>query len=154
MFRSYDEFTMIKFREWLLNKYETIENLNIAWERTYSDWSQITVQTWKWASLLPETDYYEFSKYILAKIVKKWSDAIKGIDNAHCTIADNIHSMSSPMGSFNRPQDDYAINNAVDKIGMSFYPKNISQYLPALFYPKCDGKFSTDFLMLPQELGL
>ena len=53
MFRSFDEYTLGAFREWLRKKYGTIERLDEVWERTYSDWDQISFEKWKWMSIVP-----------------------------------------------------------------------------------------------------
>lgn len=126
MFRSFDKYTVEEFRTWLKEKYVTIEKLNEVWERTYSDWSQIGYEEWKWMSVMPEVDFCAFRKAAIARFLKKWCAAIKKVDTVHPLIADNIHSTVSPSCHYERPQDDFELKEVVDEIGMSFYPKQIN----------------------------
>ena len=125
MFRSHDQYTIEEFRRWLKEKYGSIERLNDVWERTYSDWSQIEYEEWKWMSVMPEIDFGAFRKASIGRFLGKWCAAIKKVDTIHPLIADNIHSMVSPSCRYDRPQDDLLLKDVVDEIGMSFYPKQI-----------------------------
>lgn len=126
MFRSYDKWTLSEFRNWLKDKYGTLERLNEVWERTYSDWEQIGVESWKWMSIMPEADYGEFRRLSIGMILKKWKKAITDVDSEHMIIADNIHAQTLPGASYSRPQDEFDLKKAVGEIGMSFYPKGMS----------------------------
>ena len=123
MFESFDKYTVAKFQEWLKNKYKTIDKLNQVWERTYSAFDQIEYTNWMWMSIAPVTDYEAFKKDSVPCFIKRWCDAIKSVDDQHFTIADNIYSSASPKSLYGRPHDDFALKEAVDEIGMSFYPK-------------------------------
>lgn len=125
MFNSYDKYTIEEFRIWLKEKYGSIEHLNEVWERTYSDWSQIEYEEWKWMSVVPEVDFGAFRKASIGRFLKKWCAAIKKVDTIHPLIADNIHSMVSTGCCYERPQDDLILKDIADEIGMSFYPKQI-----------------------------
>jgi beta-galactosidase len=133
MFRSFDEYTLCAFRDWLREKYQTIDRLNEVWERTYSDWSQISFEKWKWMSIMPTVDYAMFRKAAIGIILKKWKAAVEEIDTSHLIIADNIHSQVSPscVGyGYVRPQDDFGLKEAAGNIGMSFYPKGMRGVMP------------------------
>lgn len=143
MYRSFDEYTIEEFRVWLREKYGTIENLNRVWERTYSDFSEVTYQKWKWLSVMPEADYYQFRKAAITRFMKNWCNAIREVDNEHPLIADNIHSMVTAPGSYDRPQDDFRLQDAVDIIGMSFYPKSpAGVFEPAMRWEIFEGMYS------------
>ncbi|MBQ8894290.1 MAG: beta-galactosidase [Clostridia bacterium] len=130
-FNSYDQYTMEKFRQWLKKKYQTIERLNDAWERSYTDFSQVTFAPWMWMSIMPVADFGAFRKASVGMFLKNWCDAIHRVDNAHPLIADNIGSMvTRGTGSYERPQDDFALKDTVDEIGMSFYPKTVKKCKP------------------------
>lgn len=129
MFRSFDPYTMEQFRIWLKAKYKTIENLNAVWERTYSDFSQVDYQNWKWLSIMPEADYAAFRKASISLFLKNWCNAVKTVDPVHPLIADNIASMICG-GDYDRPQDDYSLKETVDELGMSFYPKGVDGCFP------------------------
>ncbi|MBQ9807173.1 MAG: beta-galactosidase [Clostridia bacterium] len=130
MFRSFDEYTLRAFRDWLREKYQTIERLNEVWERTYSDWDQICFEKWKWMSIVPQADYAMFRKASVGIFLKTWKTAIEEVDRSHLIIADNIHSTVSPSCNYGRPQDDFDLKRTVGNIGMSFYPKGMGGTLP------------------------
>ncbi|MBQ8357140.1 MAG: beta-galactosidase [Clostridia bacterium] len=127
MFASYDEHTLGRFRLWLQKKYKTIEELNAVWERTYTDFSQVAYAPWMWMSIAPAADWGAFRKASTGIYLKNWCDAIRKVDDKHPLIADNIGSMiTNGTGTYERPQDDYALKETVDEIGMSFYPKGVA----------------------------
>lgn len=123
MFDSYDEYTLGDFREWLREKYGTIDNLNRVWERSFASFSEIGYETWKWMSIMPEADFCIWRKEAIPRFIKPWCDAILEVDDKHALIVDNIHSQVAPTAPYNRPQGDYQIKSVADIIGMSFYPK-------------------------------
>ena len=124
MFFSFDEYTMEEFRIWLHKKYGSIDKLNDVWERTYSDFSQVSYAPWMWMSVMPMADIAAFRKEATGIYLKKWCDAIRRVDSEHPLIADNIGSMiTNGTWVYERPQDDYVLKDAVDEIGISFYPK-------------------------------
>ncbi len=141
-FRSFDEYTMEEFRKWLKEKYGSIEKLNKVWERTYSDFSQVDYQCWKWLSIMPEADYAAFRKAAIPRFLKNWCEAVRKVDNKHYLIADNIASMIC-KGDYDRPQDDFSLKEVVDEIGMSFYPKGVDGcYLPDKRWCIFDGLYA------------
>ena len=130
-FNSYDEYTMEQFRSWLRNKYGTIEKLNDVWEHTYTDFSQIGFTPWIWMSIMPTADFGAFRRESVPIFLKGWCDAIRSVDPFTPLIADNIGSMiTNGIGVYERPQDDFLLEKAVDEIGMSFYPKQVSGTQP------------------------
>lgn len=131
MFFSYDKYTMEQFRIWLKQKYGTIEKLNDVWERSYTDFSQVNYAPWMWMSIMPTADLGSFRKKCVGIYLKNWCDALREVDARHPLIADNIGSMiTNGVGFYERPQDDYALKDTVDEIGMSFYPKQESGVIP------------------------
>lgn len=129
MFSSHDEYTLADFREWLKDKYGTIENLNRVWERTYASFDSIGRESWKWMSVMPDADFGIWHKEAIPRFMKGWCDAIREVDREHMLIADNIHSQVAPGAMYDRPHGDFEIKTAVDEIGMSFYPKQQTSYM-------------------------
>ncbi len=126
-FNSFDEYTMDVFRAWLKEKYGTIERLNEVWEHCYTDFSQVEYTPWTWMSVMPAADFNAFRKASIGIFLKNWCDAVRRADCSRPLIADNIGSMIvNGMGFYDRPQDDFALKDAVDEIGMSFYPKQVT----------------------------
>ena len=143
MFRSFDEYTVEEFRKWLKEKYKTIEKLNCIWERTYTDFSEITYQQWKWLSVMPQADWFSFKKASIKRFMDGWCSALKSVDSTHPLIADNIFSSATPAGSYTRPQDDFSLQEVADIIGMSFYPKSTSGVIePALRHEIFSGFYA------------
>lgn len=126
MFKSFDPYTMAAFRRWLKEKYGTVERLNEVWERCYTDFEQVEYVPWTWMSVMPAADMITFRKQSIGMILKRWCDAIRAVDNTHPCWADNIGSMiCNGEGVLERPQEDFLLKDAVDDIGMSFYPKQV-----------------------------
>lgn len=143
MYRSFDEYTMAEFRIWLEEKYGDIRRLNEVWERTYSSFEQVGYEKWKWMSIMPEADYNAFRKDAIARFLKDWRNAVYSVDNSHIIMADNIYSQVSPIGLYSRPQDDFALKDVCDEIGMSFYPKqNNGTFEPMLRHEIFDGFYA------------
>ncbi|MEK8128705.1 beta-galactosidase [Paenibacillus filicis] len=130
MFTSYDRYTLQLFREWLEEKYLTIERLNEVWDRSYYDWNQIEFTYWLWASVMPFVDWQQFRKTNMGMILNEWKGYIKAVDPDCPTIADNINSMIATDNFYGRPHDDWNIAENVDEYGISFYPKENLQGQP------------------------
>lgn len=123
IFKSYDEYTLELFKEWLKNVYGDISALNNSWERNYKSFDGVRFEHWMWASIKPVTDYYEFSKANVGMILNEWKGYLKAVDAEHPVIADNIGSMVNADWAFDRPQDDREVSRNADEYGISFYPK-------------------------------
>ena len=130
-FNSYDKYTIEEFRAWLKRKYQTIDRLNDVWEHCYTDFSQISYTPWIWMSIMPAADFAAFRKEAVGIFLRRFGDAIRRADNTHPLIADNIGSMiTNGTWLYERPQDEFVLRDAVDEIGMSFYPKQVSGCRP------------------------
>lgn len=126
-FSSYDVYTQKQFRIWLENKYKTIERLNEVWEHSYTEFSQVSFAPWMWMSIMPCVDFSVFRKEAVKIYLENWCNAIRSVDNTHPLIADNIGSMlTNGTWVYERPQDDFALAEVVDDIGISFYPKQVT----------------------------
>ncbi|OGS19214.1 MAG: hypothetical protein A3J83_09070 [Elusimicrobia bacterium RIFOXYA2_FULL_40_6] len=123
-FESYDKYTVELFRQWLKEKYhENISELNDAWERTYTEWSQVKNENEHWASTKVEVDWHMFRMRNIADLLVEWKAEVRKYDEAHVVIADNVLSMISNH-TRDRGTDDWKVAGSVDKYGISFYPKS------------------------------
>ncbi len=118
--------SMERFREWLHKKYGTLDNLNIAWHRTFTDWNQ--VEPPRFGTILTYTDFMDwrvFYGYKLAEDLKLRNDAVKAVDPAHVTTshAPNPSPLVRTLADPYDPTDDFLMKNSVDYFGTSFYPK-------------------------------
>ena len=115
-----------RFREWLQKKYGTLEKLNVAWHRTFTDWKQ--VEPPRYGTILTYTDFMDWRVYYgykLAEDLKMRSDAVKAIDAAHVTTshAPNPSPLVRTLADPYDPTDDFLMKDSVDYFGTSFYPK-------------------------------
>lgn len=121
-FLSYDPWTLAEFRRFLERKYGTIDELNRVWKKSYTDFSQLRIDPVLWASIMPEVDLQEFRTANLAERCAEWTRILKAADPDHFVIADNVMS-NAVWSEFDRGTDDWKLAKAVDRFGISFYPK-------------------------------
>jgi beta-galactosidase len=115
-----------RFRVWLKKKYGSIEGLNEAWHRTFSDWSE--VEPPRYGTILTYTDFMDWRVYYgykLAEDLKMRNDAVKAVDAHHITTshAPNPSPLVRTLADPYDPSDDFLMKNSVDYFGTSFYPK-------------------------------
>ncbi len=118
--------SMERFREWLQKKYGTLEKLNLAWHRTFTDWKQ--VEPPRYGTILTYTDFMDWRVYYgykLAEDLKMRSEAVKAIDATHVTTshAPNPSPLVRTLADPYDPTDDFLMKDSVDYFGTSFYPK-------------------------------
>jgi beta-galactosidase len=118
--------SMDRFRQWLKNKYVSLDHLNEAWHRTFTDWSQ--VEPPRYGTILTYTDFMDwriFYGYKLAEDLKMRNDAVKKVDPDHVTTshAPNPSPLVRTLADPYDPSDDYLMKDSVDFFGTSFYPK-------------------------------
>jgi beta-galactosidase len=115
-----------RFRQWLKSKYQTLDQLNQAWHRTFTDWSQ--VEPPRYGTILTYTDFMDWRMYYgykLAEDLKMRNDAVKAVDLGHVTTshAPNPSPMVRTLADPYDPTDDFLMKDSVDFFGTSFYPK-------------------------------
>jgi beta-galactosidase len=118
--------SMERFRAWLQNKYGSLEKLNSAWHRTFTDWRQ--VEPPRFGTILTYTDFMDWRVYYgykLAEDLKMRNDAVKAVDPTHVTTshAPNPSPLVRTLADPYDPTDDFLMKDSVDFFGTSFYPK-------------------------------
>jgi beta-galactosidase len=118
--------SMARFREWLKSKYGSLDNLNDAWHRTFTDWGKVEAP--RFGTILTYTDFMDWRVYYgykLAEDLKMRSQAVKAIDPRHLTTshAPNPSPLVRTLADPYDPTDDYLMKDSVDYFGTSFYPK-------------------------------
>jgi beta-galactosidase len=118
--------SLARFRVWLQKKYGTLDRLNEAWHRTFTDWKQ--VEPPRYGTILTYTDFVDWRVYYgekLAQDLKSRNDAVKSVDAAHVTTshAPNPSPLVRTLADPYDPTDDYPMKDSVDYFGTSFYPK-------------------------------
>jgi beta-galactosidase len=115
-----------RFRHWLQRKYGTLEKLNVAWHRTFTDWRQ--VEPPRFGTILTYTDFMDWRVYYgykLAEDLKMRNDAVRALDPSHVTTshAPNPSPLVRTLADPYDPTDDFLMKDSVDFFGTSFYPK-------------------------------
>jgi beta-galactosidase len=118
--------SIARFREWLKAKYGSLDHLNQAWHRTFSDWKQ--VEPPRFGTILTYADFMDWRVYYgykLAEDLKLRSQAVKVIDPRHLTTshAPNPSPLVRTLADPYDPTDDFLMKDSVDYFGTSFYPK-------------------------------
>jgi beta-galactosidase len=117
--------SMARFRDWLKAKYQTLDNLNRAWYRTFENWEQ--VEPPRFGTILTYTDYIDWKNYISDKLAEDLgmkAAAVKAVVPGGV-----VTSHSAGPGLFTKPAwsgtpDDRKMSSVVDYYGVSIYPKH------------------------------
>jgi beta-galactosidase len=118
--------TRARFREWLKNKYNTLDSLNSAWHRNFQDWGQVDPP--RFSTILSYTDFIDWKTFIYEKLVEDMQaryNAIRKVDNTHLITA---HAVGASL--FQSPHvgagatDDFLMARPLDYYGVSIYPKH------------------------------
>ncbi|MDY0231376.1 MAG: beta-galactosidase, partial [Candidatus Saccharicenans sp.] len=132
--------TQARFRNWLKEKYGSIEKVNQAWHRTFRNFDQ--VEPPRFGTILTYTDYIDWQEFIsdkLAEDLRLKTQAIKKI------LPDSVVTSHSAIpGIFSRPSwdgtpDDRKMNDSVDYYGVSIYPKHAGAVRPWTPYFRSAG---------------
>ena len=115
-----------RFREWLKEKYQTLDRLNEAWHRTFTSWSE--VEPPRYGTILTYADFMDWRIYYgykLAEDLEMRNQAVKAVDPDHVTTshAPNPSPLVRTLADPYDPTDDFLMKDSVDFFGTSFYPK-------------------------------
>ncbi|WP_234572066.1 beta-galactosidase [Rhodohalobacter sp. 614A] len=122
----YCSYTQSRFRNWLREKYGSLDNLNTAWHRSFNSWNQVSPP--RFSTILSYTDYIDWKTFIYEKLQKDLSDRYNAIRDAdmqhvvtsHAAVSSIIISPHMGEGA----TDDFLMADAVDYYGVSLYPKH------------------------------
>jgi beta-galactosidase len=119
-------YSQARYRAWLQKKYRTLQALNQAWYRRFTDWNE--VQPNRLGTILSYTDFIDWRWYIrekLAEDLKMRYDAVKRVLPNHVATshAASPNLFTSPLAGDGSP-DDWMMAGVVDFWGTSFYPKH------------------------------
>ncbi|MFB3903878.1 MAG: beta-galactosidase [Acidobacteriota bacterium] len=118
--------SMQRFRSWLEKKYGSLDGLNTAWYRRFSDWKQ--VEPPRFGTILSYTDFIDWRTFIqqkLAEDLKLRSQAVKSVDSTKVTTSHAAVPclLTSPLWGVGAP-DDWLMTESADYFGTSIYPKH------------------------------
>ena len=115
-----------RFRDWLRGKYGSLESLNRAWYRTFTDWEQ--VEPPRFGTILSYTDFIDWRVFVrekLAEDLRLRHEAVKSVDPTRVTTSHAAVPglFTSPLMGVGSP-DDWLMAEAADYWGTSIYPKH------------------------------
>jgi beta-galactosidase len=121
-----------RFREWLKQKYVTIDAINAAWYRHFENWEQ--VEPPRGSTILSYTDYLDWRAFIddkLAGDLRTRVDAIRSADRQHpiTSHAASPGMFGSPTDGYGNP-DDFKMAANADYYGTSIYPRHSQSTRP------------------------
>ena len=117
--------TQARFREWLKQKYSTLEELNKSWYRNFEKWEDVSAP--RFGTILTYSDFMDWKAFVyqkLAEDLKLRYDAVRKYDKTHIVTAH-----ASPVSLYGSPYggesgDDFLMADQVDYYGLSQYPKH------------------------------
>ena len=118
--------TRSRFREWLKNKYSSLDNLNTSWYRNFKEWNQVDPP--RFSTILSYTDFIDWKTFIYEKLEEDMAaryKAIRSVDKTHLITA---HAVGASL--FQSPHvgagatDDFLMARPLDYYGVSLYPKH------------------------------
>jgi beta-galactosidase GanA len=112
------EDTRVRFRDWLSNKYKSLDELNQAWYETYRNWEDIQPQrSGGIGTYALDVDWNTFLSEKGAEDIRMQFNSIRKADQKGV-----ITSHASPSSIFGNVLDDFLIAKSVDFYGISVYP--------------------------------
>jgi beta-galactosidase len=122
----YCPYTQARFRQWLKEKYSTLEALNKTWYRTFQNWDE--VEPPRFGTILTYADFMDWRIFIGDKIAQDLhsrSLTVKEVDPLHLTTshAPNPSPVFRTLADAMDASDDFLMKDSVDFFGTSFYPK-------------------------------
>jgi beta-galactosidase len=118
--------TRARFRNWLQEKYVTLEALNRSWYRKFKSWEQVDPP--RFSTILSYTDFIDWKTFIYEKLVEDMQaryNAVRKADPVHLITA---HAVGASL--FQSPHvgagatDDFLMARPLDYYGVSIYPKH------------------------------
>ena len=121
-------YSVARYREWLKRKYGSLDALNRAWYRRFTDWREVEPN--RLSTILSYTDYVDWRFFIIDKLAEDLRmryEAVKKVipDRIATSHAASPSLFTSPAGGDGNP-DDWLMAGQVDYWGTSFYPKHSS----------------------------
>ncbi len=129
---DYNDHSRARFVGWLRKKYESIQQLNKVWYRTYGSWDEVRIP--KYVTLSTFVDIMDFQYFNMEKLKEdlKWRyDAIRRGDPSHIisSHSDRTSVLRVPLGRGGNTSD-WLMAQTVDVWGTSFYPKHVGSSNP------------------------
>ena len=118
--------TQNRFRNWLKDKYQTLDNLNRAWYRNFTNWNQVEAP--RFSTILSYTDFVDWKSFIYEKLVGDMQARYNAVREVDPTSLITAHAVGASL--FQSPHvgagatDDFLMARPLDYYGVSIYPKH------------------------------
>ncbi|HET7841099.1 MAG TPA: beta-galactosidase [Terriglobia bacterium] len=115
-----------RFRRWLQAKYPTLDAINAAWYRGFTNWDQVEAP--RASTILSYTDYLDWRAFIDVKLAEDLRSRVEAIRSEDHTHPITSHAavpglFTSPTDGYGEP-DDWKMAANADFFGTSLYPKH------------------------------
>ncbi|HLV02361.1 MAG TPA: beta-galactosidase, partial [Acidobacteriota bacterium] len=115
-----------RFRHWLQGRYGSLDQLNQAWYRTFTNWDQ--VEPPRFGTILSYTDFIDWRTFIQQKLAQDLAVRMKAVKEVVPDRVVTSHAavpslFTSPLWGVGAPDDWLMVEN-VDFWGTSIYPKH------------------------------
>jgi len=121
----YCEKTIERFRRWLRNKYNSIDELNYRWKRRYSDFDEVFPPRKK--STYP--DWVDWRMFAINSLIEmdRWRiELIRKNDNKHFIMSHSRGGSGFSQNVAIEGTDDWGIAKDVDKYGVASFGQHVS----------------------------
>ena len=118
--------TRARFREWLMDRYGSLDELNRAWYRNFGNWTQVDPP--RFSTILSYTDFIDWKTFIYEKLVEDMRMRYEAIRKADKNNIITAHAVGASL--FQSPHvgagatDDFMMAGPLDFYGVSIYPKH------------------------------
>ncbi len=118
--------TRTRFRHWLMDKYGSLDDLNRAWYRNFSNWKEVDPP--RFSTILSYTDFIDWKTFIYEKLVEDMRMRYEAIRKADTVSLITAHAVGASL--FQSPYlgtgatDDFMMAEPLDFYGVSIYPKH------------------------------
>lgn len=120
--------SVARFRNWMKSKYGTLEAVNRAWYRRFTEWAQLDAP--RFSTILSYTDYVDWRYFLLDKLAEDLrakagavlAEAPRGVVTSHSASPSLV---TSPLAGSGNP-DDWKMAKVIQYWGLSSYPKHSS----------------------------
>lgn len=122
----YCEGTQNRFRDWLKEKYGSLEFLNRAWHRSFTEWHHVSPP--RFSTILSYTDFIDWKTFIYDKLVEDMAMRYEAVRKADPDNVITAHAVGASL--FQSPYvgagatDDFLMARPLDYYGVSLYPKH------------------------------
>lgn len=121
---GFNPYTQDRFRQWLRQRYGTLDKLNAAWGRHFTAWSEVSAP--RFSTILSYTDFIDWKLFLYDKAAADMRlkyDAIRRVDASHVITAHASPPsiLATPMSGIDT-FDDFRQARVLDYYGLSMYP--------------------------------